>query len=65
MEVVGHRKIGRLKLRWSDVLRKDMNEKGVKIEEDRRTWRLKTRCADSKLGKGQEVKGPPMRDQGS
>ena len=48
MEVGGHRKIGRPKLRWSDVTRKDMKEKGVKIEEaqDRRTWRLKTRCAD-------------------
>ena len=36
----------RLKLRWIDVTRKDMTEKLVKIEEsqDRRTWRLKTRC---------------------
>ena len=44
MEVGGHRKLGRLKLRWSDVTRKDMKEKGVKIDEsqDRRTWRLKT-----------------------
>ena len=44
MEVGGHRKIGRPKLRWSDVIRKDMKEKQVKIEEaqDRRTWRLKT-----------------------
>ena len=44
MEVDGHQKIGRLKLRWSDVIRKDMKEKQVKIEEtqDRRTWRLKT-----------------------
>ena len=33
MEVGGHRKIGRAKLRWSDVIRKDMNEKQVKIEE--------------------------------
>ena len=43
MEVGGHRKMGRPKLRWSDVIRKDMNEKQVKIEEvqDRRTWRLK------------------------
>ena len=46
----GHRKIERPKLRWSGVIRKDMKEKEVKIEEaqDRRTWRLKTRCADSK-----------------
>ena len=44
MEVGGHRKRGRPKLRWSDVIRKDMKEKGVKIEEeqDQRTWRLKT-----------------------
>ena len=40
----GHRKIGRPKLRWSDVRRKDMKEKQVKIEEaqDRRTLRIKT-----------------------
>ena len=44
MEVGGHRKIGRPKLRWSDVIGKYKNEKGVKIEEaqDRRTRRLKT-----------------------
>ena len=48
MEVDGHRKIGRPKPRWSDVIRRDMKEKGVKIEEaqDRRTW--KTRYADFK-----------------
>ena len=40
MEVSGHQKIGRPKLRWSDVMWKDMKEKQVKIEEalDRRTW---------------------------
>ena len=32
MEVGGHRKIGRPKLRWSDVIRKDMKEKQVRIE---------------------------------
>ena len=39
----GHRKIGRPKLRWSDVIRKGVKKKGVKIEEvlDRRTWRVK------------------------
>ena len=44
MGVSGQRKIGRPKLRWSDVMRKDMKEKGVKIEEaqDRRTQRMKT-----------------------
>ena len=50
IEVGGHRKIGRLKLRWSDVIRKDTMEKQVKIEEaqDRRKWRLKTQCTDPK-----------------
>ena len=47
MEVGGHRKIGRPRLRWSDVIRKDMKEKGVKIE-DQRTWGSKTRCDDRK-----------------
>ena len=34
MEVGGHRKIGRPKLRWSDdnIIRKDMTEKGVRSE---------------------------------
>ena len=45
MEVSGQRKIGIPKLRWSDVIRKDTKEKGVKREEEqhRRTWRMKTR----------------------
>ena len=44
MEVSGHRKIGRLHLRWSDVIRKYTKEKEVQKEEaqDRRTWRMKT-----------------------
>ena len=48
MEASGHQKIGRLKLRWSDVILKDMNEKGVQEEEtqDRRSWRMETRCTD-------------------
>ena len=48
----GHRKIGRPKLRWSDVIRKHMKVKQVKIEEaqERKTWRLKTRCADPGIG---------------
>ena len=37
LEVSGLRKIGRPKLRWNDVIKKDMKEKGVKIEEDLRT----------------------------
>ena len=50
MGVGGIRKIVRPKLRWNDFVRKDMKEKGVKIEEaqDWRTWRLKTRCANPK-----------------
>ena len=44
----GHRNIGTPQLRKSDVIRKDTKEKGEKIEDaqDRRTWILKTRCAD-------------------
>ena len=34
MDMGGHRKIGILNLRWSDVIREDTKEKGVKIEED-------------------------------
>ena len=37
MEVGGHRKIGKSKSRWGDVIRKDMREKGVK---ERRITRL-------------------------
>ena len=50
MEVGGHRTIGRPKLRCSDVMKKYLKEKQVKLEEavDRRTWRMKTRCADTK-----------------
>ena len=43
MEMGGHRKIGRPKLRWSDVIRKDMTS--GETSKDRRstgTWRLKT-----------------------
>ena len=43
LDVSGHRKMARPKLRWSDDIRKDMKEKGAQITEaqDRRTWRLK------------------------
>ena len=56
MEVDEHRKIGRPKLRWSDVIRKDVKEKGVKIEEaqGRGKWRLKTRCEDPNREKAEE-----------
>ena len=52
MEIGGQRNIGRPKLRWSDVIRKCTKEEQVKIEDaqERRTWRLKTRCADRKVG---------------
>ena len=33
MELGGHQQIGRPKLRWSDVIRKYMNEKGVQRKE--------------------------------
>ena len=36
MEVYGHRNIGRPKLRWSDITRKDM-EKGVQRERNHKT----------------------------
>ena len=42
MEIGGHRKIGRPKLRWSDVIRK-RHEEETKIEEH--TWRT---CMDIK-----------------
>ena len=49
----GHRRIGRQKLKWSDVIRKDMKEKRVKIEgaQDRRTWRLKNSMRRLQIGK--------------
>ena len=53
MELAGYRKIRRPKLMWSDVIRKYMKEKQVKIEEAqyRGMWRLKTRCADPKFNR--------------
>ncbi len=44
MEVGGHRQIGIPNLRWSDVIREDRKEKGVKIEDAQawRKWRLTT-----------------------
>ena len=47
MEVRGHRHIGRPKLKWRDVIRKDTKEKGAQREEaqDRRTWRMRTQRA--------------------
>ena len=63
MGVGEHQKIGRPKLRWSDVIRKDMKEKQVKIEEaqDRRTWRLKTLCANHNWRKGQRIRNNAER----
>ena len=37
MEVGGHRKIGRPKLRWSDVIRKDMKETPIQRERKHKT----------------------------
>ena len=50
MEVSGHQKTGRPKLRWSDVIKKYIKKKVVQREEaqERRTWRMKTRYADLK-----------------
>ena len=50
MEVGGHRKIGRPKLRWSDVIRKDMKDRR---STERRSARLENveneaRCSDHK-----------------
>ena len=52
MEVSGHQKIGRPKLRWSDVIQQDIKEKGVEAQ-NRRTWRMKTRWADPQIKKGE------------
>ena len=51
ISVSGNRNMGIPKLRWRDVLRTDMDEKGAYREEDRRKWRVKTRCGDHKIHK--------------
>ena len=44
------------KLRWSDVIKKDAKEKGVKIEEAQYliTCRINTRCADPNMENAEE-----------
>ena len=46
--VRGMRSVGRQRLRWKDVIRKDMEAKGLREEDaaNRNRWRLKTRAAD-------------------
>ena len=46
--VVGRRSRGRQKLRWSDVLKKDMEARGMELRDarDRKKWRKLTRAAD-------------------
>ena len=43
MEVSGHIKIGRRKLRWSDLLQKDTKKTGVQTQEAH-NQRIKTRA---------------------
>ena len=56
MEMCGHRRIRRPNRVDRYILRKDIKEKGVKIEEAQyqSTWRLKAPCADPNKGKAEE-----------
>ena len=64
MELCGHRKIGRLKLRRNDHIRTCKKEKQVKIEEaqDRRTLRLKTRAPTPTRENAEGEEGIGMED---
>ena len=55
MEVSGHRKIGRLKLRWYDVVRKDMKKNGVQKEEAQEHGEGKLDTSIPNRGKAKEV----------
>ena len=48
MPVRGRRNVGRQRIRWSDVVNRDMNRVGVRGDEavDRIRWRKMTRAAD-------------------
>ena len=64
IEVNGHQKIGRPKLKRRDVIIKDTKKTGVKREEsqDCRTWRMKTRCTDPNKGKAKDSEKEKMGD---
>ena len=51
MEVIGQRSRGRQKIRWSDCLTKDMQEKKLKKEDamDRQRWRNKIKVPDPQI----------------
>ncbi|MEL6606600.1 MAG: hypothetical protein AAFP20_25775 [Cyanobacteria bacterium J06614_10] len=48
MPVRGRRSVGRQRIRWSDVVKRDMNSVGVQSEDavDRNKWKRMTRAAD-------------------
>ena len=48
MPVTGRRRVGRQRVRWRDVLKRDMNELGCREEDamDRSRWKRITRAAD-------------------
>ena len=48
MPVSGRRSVGRQRIRWRDVVNRDMNKVGVQMDEamDRNRWRRTTRAAD-------------------
>ena len=47
----GHRRIGRPKRRWSDVIRKDMKEKQVQTEEARENVEIENLMCRPQIGK--------------
>ena len=49
LEVPGKRPRGTPKLRWKDVVTKDMEEKGLRVEDvrERTLWRTKIQSSDS------------------
>ena len=48
MPVVGRRSVGRQRIRWTDVIRRDMGEVGLEERDarDRKKWRKLTRATD-------------------
>ena len=48
MPVIGRRSVGRQRIRWRDVIRRDMGEVGLEERDarDRKKWRKLTRAAD-------------------